>query len=247
MTRKSKRTNRETKSELARRESSIQHFVALVHKLAYRRSPQSVFADFCEISAIALSNPIDTSQRPAREARYVEIAKRFNRKDRNLLAQMFEAVVDALSSSPHDFLGDCLKSVKAGKKSNEQFSNSYEISLLGALVVGGDLTNESINNAGGFVALHDSTCGSGSMSIAFADMLSMKGINYQQVLHVTAQDIDPTSAYMCYVQLSLLMIPATVQIGDSLIGEIRERWVTAPHILGGWNQRLPQSITKPAG
>ena len=43
-----------------------------------------------------------------------------------------------------------------------------------------------------------------------------KGINYQRKMDVVAQDLDWKGVYMCYLQLSLLGIKATVVQGDTL-------------------------------
>ncbi|GBQ21633.1 hypothetical protein AA12717_0951 [Gluconacetobacter sacchari DSM 12717] len=52
-------------------------------------------------------------------------------------------------------------------------------------------------------------------------------------MHVTAIDVDPRAAHMAFVQFSLLHIPATVIVGNSLTLETREYWFTPAHILGG--------------
>lgn len=76
------------------------------------------------------------------------------------------------------------------------------------------------------------------MVIALAEAMHERGMNYQQQLHVTAVDIDERAAHMAYVQFSLMHIPATVYVGNTLTMEIRERWDTPAHILGGWDFRL---------
>ena len=54
------------------------------------------------------------------------------------------------------------------------------------------------------------------MIIATARALMDKGVNYQDCLEVVAQDLDWKTVYMCYIQLSLLGISATVVQGDTL-------------------------------
>lgn len=72
------------------------------------------------------------------------------------------------------------------------------------------------------------------MVIALAEALHRAGVNYQRALHVTATDIDLRCVHMTYVQAVLLHIPAEVQHGDSIRGEVWSRWVTPAHVLGGW-------------
>lgn len=58
----------------------------------------------------------------------------------------------------------------------------------------------------GYICLAEPACGAGGMCIAAAETLFKQGINYQECLHITAQDIDPLCVHMTYVQLSLLHI-----------------------------------------
>ena len=41
------------------------------------------------------------------------------------------------------------------------------------------------------------------MVIAMAEAMGKAGINYQQHLHVVAQDVDSRAVHMCFLQLSL--------------------------------------------
>ncbi|MGR9235045.1 hypothetical protein ACU8NU_26195 (plasmid) [Rhizobium leguminosarum] len=51
-------------------------------------------------------------------------------------------------------------------------------------------------------------------------------------------DIDPRALHMAYIQFSLLHIPATVIVGDSLAMRFREDWHTMAHVMGSWSARL---------
>lgn len=76
------------------------------------------------------------------------------------------------------------------------------------------------------------------MVIAYADMLMEEGINYQQVMHVEAWDVDATAAHMAYIQFSLLHIPAVIVQGNTLTLKQWGAWYTPAHILGDWSRRL---------
>ena len=88
------------------------------------------------------------------------------------------------------------------------------------------------------MTLNEPACGAGAMVIAFADAMLDAKLNPQTQLHATCQDVDPRGVHMCYLQLSLMHIPATVILGNSLSVECREVWHTPAHILGGWDWRL---------
>ena len=64
------------------------------------------------------------------------------------------------------------------------------------------------------------------MILAFAKALNRKGLNYQKMLKVTAQDLDWNSVYMSYVQLSIAGINAVVIQGDTLKAEEPEPYQT---------------------
>ncbi|MGH5832872.1 N-6 DNA methylase, partial [Serratia marcescens] len=67
-----------------------------------------------------------------------------------------------------------------------------------------------------YITLSEPTCGAGGMVIAFAKVMLARGYNPQTQLRADCVDIDPVAARMCYIQLSLLGIPARVVIGNSL-------------------------------
>ena len=68
------------------------------------------------------------------------------------------------------------------------------------------------------------------MVIATALCLRDKGINYQQRLRVVAQDLDWKAVYMCYVQLSLMGIRATVVQGSTLTEPYDARKTDPAHV-----------------
>ena len=77
----------------------------LVTQLAYRHSAWQVFADFVEMGATTFSNAADLAQRDAREARYMEIVRRYNPDEVILFPEMLGALVVGLEEEPEDILG----------------------------------------------------------------------------------------------------------------------------------------------
>jgi hypothetical protein len=68
--------------------------------------------------------------------------------------------------------------------------------------------------------------------------MKQAGIDYRQQVHVIATDLDPRCAHMAYVQLSMLHIPALVQVGNSITREVKDVWRTPAHVEGDWDRRL---------
>lgn len=174
------------------------------------RSPHEVFTDWVEMFAISIQNSCqfwhDDIWRK-RERRYLNIVSRYKGKEIVRFIKMNGLLFDALEKEPTDILGQIYMKTELGSKRTGQFFTPFHISCLCAkLIATGELP----------IKLHEPSCGSGGMIIAVAKELQEKGINYQKELDVVAQDLDRRSAYMCYIQLSLLGIKGTVFQGDSL-------------------------------
>lgn len=68
----------------------------------------------------------------------------------------------------------------------------------------------------GWISANDPACGGGATLIALADALIQRKVNYQQTVFFVGQDINATTALMCYIQLSMLGCAGYVIIGDTL-------------------------------
>lgn len=208
----------------------------LIRESAYRHPLHTVFADFVEMSALAISNAVDLCQREKREARYLEIVKRYNAEEAARFPQMLGCLVMALEGEMRDHLGRLFMAIELGNHWVGQFFTPYELCVLMAKMQLHDAAE--LIEAKGFITMCEPAAGAGAMVIACAQALRDAEINYQQTLHVTAQDLDSTAAQMCYLQMSLLGIPGVVVVGDTLRMEERERWYTPAHIVDGWAWKL---------
>lgn len=211
-------------------------FVGTIRELAYRHRLHEVFRDFCEVSAIAISNSVDLLHRKTREARYLEVVKRYNREEIPKFSELLAHVVMSLEGGMSDVLGELFMHLELGGHWHGQFFTPYEIAKMMALMTMGDVA--PIVEREGFFTLNEPAAGAGAMVIACAEALCEQKVNYQRCMHVTAQDIDATAVHMCYIQLALLHVPAIVVHGNSLSLEEWAHWVTPAHVLGRWDQRL---------
>ena len=140
------------------------------------------------------------------------------------------------------------------------FEDDAEIAVTGAVVLvllAGEVPE---NNAGifddnvveqvektGFITVHDDCCGGGATLIAAAnvarDDLEKAGLNFQNHILFSAQDIEETVALMCYIQLSLLGVAGFVKVGNSLTDSIRNGdslenyWFTPMYFSDVWHTR----------
>ncbi len=213
-------------------------FIKLTHAAGYKHRPHVIFRDFCEIAALTLSNAVDRLQYEQREARYLEIVKGYTREELDRFAQMFACVVESLEWSYRDCLGEIFMGLDLGNHWRGQFFTPYNLSSMMARMTLNDVDQAWLDRHGGILTVCEPAVGAGGMVIAAAEALREKGVNYQQCMHVTAQDIDATAVHMTYIQLSLLHVPAVVLRGNTLTCEVNEHWVTPAHVMGLWDIRL---------
>jgi hypothetical protein len=208
----------------------------LLRQVAHRHNLWAVFRDFVAMAALSLSNVADPAQAKGREAEYMKIVGQYSREEVGQLAQGLAHVVMGLETGHQDFLGSLFMMLELGDAWKGQFFTPYEVSLCMAKV---SMTGaQAFIEKHGFVRVSDPCVGGGAMIIAGAHALLDEGINYQQHMHVVAQDLDLTAVHMAYVQFSLLHIPAVVIHGNSLMNETRSTWCTLAHTMGGWGYKL---------
>lgn len=213
-------------------------FCKLVRANAHRHRVYDVFRDFCELSALSLSNAVDRLHYDRRQARYLEIVGKYEKEEIKRFSQMLACVVEELSRGMRDCLGRLFMGLELGDSGKGQFFTPYEVSRLMASI---SMTGAAeVVKKHGFITLSEPACGAGGMVIAAADALLDAGINYQQSMHVVAIDIDPTACHMAYIQMALLGIPGVVVHGNALLVESWDEWVTPFHVLGRWDERLAQ-------
>ncbi|WP_420213414.1 N-6 DNA methylase (plasmid) [Burkholderia aenigmatica] len=229
--------------------------LGLLNHFSYNHRVSTVFSDFIEMSALAISNAVDRAQYHARETQWSKINGRYSKEEAarfpamlGELTMAFERRVEALQACGEcdgaiplscdlaDVLGATFMALEAGNTRAGQFFTPYEVSVLMA-----DMTLQDVGRTieeNGFVTLLEPAVGAGGMVIAAAEAIHARGFNYQQVMHATCVDVDLRCVHMTYLQLSLLHIPAIVVHGNSLTVEEWSTWYTPAHVLGGWSRRL---------
>ncbi|AKM45352.1 type I restriction endonuclease subunit M [Burkholderia contaminans] len=229
--------------------------VKLIQQFGYSHQTNTVFADFVEMAAIALSNSVDKPQFDSREKRYLEIVGKYQPDEVQRFARMFaeltlsfEHRLGADDDLPPgalpcpgnltDVLGETYMMMGIGNDRAGQFFTPYSISrLMAGISIGG---RSEVIEQDGFMRMQEPACGAGGMVIATADALLSIGQNYQETMHATCIDIDARCVHMTYLQLSMMHIPAVVVHGNALTMEVWGMWYTPAHILGGWRAKLRQ-------
>jgi len=216
-------------------------FLATFRRLSSRQQPWRVWSDFVEMAACAISNSVDRSNYEPREKRYLEIARGYEQSELEQFPKLLACTVQALDQNPEqDFLGDLFQELELSNHWKGQFFTPYNLCKAMA-EISADGLQDRIKEKG-FVTVNDPACGAGALLIAFANVTRSRGVNFQRHVLFVAQDIDPTAAYMCYIQLSLLSCPGYVIVGDTLsrpgLHPENDVWYTPMWFVGGWPMRM---------
>lgn len=209
----------------------------LINQLSYRHSAYRVFSDFVEMSALAFSNSVDKGKFEEREKRYMEIVGKYKKEEVYEFPKLLGMLVNHMEEAPRDVLGEIFHALELHNERKGQFFTPYPICRMMAKMVIAESYDDIISKYG-FITLSEPACGTGAMVIATAHELKDRNINYQQVIHTTATDIDPMCVHAAYVQFSLLHIPAVVVHGDTLRMEEWGHWYTPAHVIGNWDHKL---------
>lgn len=214
---------------------------SLIQQIAYRHSVWNVFSDWVEMMAISISNSCDKVHYEEREKRYMEIVGQYNREELNKFAEAFACLVETLEKTGlHDVLGETFHELELHNKYKGQFfSPSHLCELVGDIAI----NDEPNLSEKGYITVCEPCSGSGAMVLGAAKSMEKKKINYQKKMVVMANDIDLKCVHMCYVQLSLLGIPAVVQHGNGLTLETWSRWYTPIYIVDNWIWREKMTFT----
>lgn len=229
-----------------RHEDYSQLFVKDFMKLAYGRSKWTVWDDFITMFACSISNAVDKSDIhwDTREKMYLSIVKKYKKDELDIFPQLAAYVVEALDENQEqDFLGELFMNLDLSNEHNGQFFTPYNVCDMMAKIT---CDTNSIPETGP-ITINDPACGAGATLIAALNELrkiyEKRGLNFQNYVLATAQDIDQNVGLMCYIQLSLLGVAGFVKIGDSLTEPIQNGddlsnyWFTPMYRSGIWIYR----------
>lgn len=215
----------------------------LLRTLSYRHSTWEVFTDFVEMSALSISNSVDTQHFEEREKQYLHTINKYEKEEREVFPKMFAYLVEALEHelAVHgltDVLGVLFHDLELHNKYKGQFFTPQHIcTMMGKISV--DKNDQAIKEQG-YISACEPCAGSGAMALGFAQAMKECGLNYCGQLVVTATDIDPKCVHMCYIQLALYGIPAVVIHGNTITLEEWSRWYTPLYLLGGWSRKMQE-------
>jgi len=214
-----------------------QELLKTINQLTYSRDTWEIFYDFLEMSAICVSNAVDTLHFDKREEQYIKAISKYTPEHQKLFPKMYANLVLSLEHEFQtggfvDVLGNLFHELELHNKYIGQFFTPQNICTMMGKMLFSENGKAIIENS--YISVLEPACGSGAMILGFAQAVRDCGYNHSQQMFVSAVDIDLKCVYMCYLQLSLYGIPAVIVHGNSLTNEEWSRWHTPVYIIDGW-------------
>lgn len=222
----------------------IQRFVSLFNQTAPDANRWQVFSDFVHMAACSLYNAIHRDE--TFEADYRQRVARYSTEDAHNMSRLLAEVIEGLEFCPTDFLGQIFMNLELGNTRHGQYFTPYNVCYTMSRMTLSDRLSVLTSGERDFITVSDPACGTGGMIVAMAEAMLEAGFNPQKQMMVYCVDIDPVAAMMCYIQLSLMGIPAIVATGNSLTVAIKREMATPMFVLGHWHHRWQAERTRQA-
>lgn len=217
---------------------TVDELLKLLERGLYKVSSHEFLSDIFECGAIAISNRFDMAQAADREARYLQIIKKYEPGMQRLITEIFAKIYLMLTQQINpwigfnDYLGELYMRSETSNSRAGQFFTPYCVSKCYAEVtINPDVIADCIEKDR-ILTLNEPACGAGGMVLAAVDVLYNKyHFNYSRNLLVECSDIDSRCVHMSYLQLGLAGIPAVIYRRNTLTMETWERWETSAYIM----------------
>lgn len=192
---------------------------AFVDAVRFRHDVRSAFDDMLHMWVITIRNSVEPKGDAwsAREAEYLALVSRYDRKIVDVFAGALGAVALASTRGRNDHVGQLYQQIGANVKGLGQFFTPYNVS---SFMASAAFTRESVEEAiaeKGHVLAQEPSCGAGGMVVAMGEALEALGFEPLNHLRVHAVDLDRTCVDMTYVQSHLQRVPCYVEQANALI------------------------------
>ncbi len=222
-------------------------FSRVLKTLSYRHRTDTIWKDFITMFACSISNAVDKAHYHEREKLYFKTIEKYSKEELEMFPTLCAYLVEIMEQNPEqDFLGHMYMKLNLYSDTHGQIFTPYHISnFMAKITIGEDIAAQIKEKE--FISINDPTCGSSVMLIAVINesrkQLSEAGLNFQNHILITGQDIDYIAALMCYIQISLLGAAGYIKIGNSLTEPMVENdstenyWYTPMYFSGIWKTR----------
>lgn len=241
---------------MTRGDDLLKEILKIFESLRYKRDLWSLYSDFLEMLAIAISNSAERFFLPGsyekREQRYLSLAKTYDKYELLKMSEAFNLFVklqdyNLESTGAKDILGGLLMKLGLGDKwAGQFFTPNHVTNFMAKMVYRAEDLKAEIEKKG-FVYASDPAVGGGVTMIGLLNALLDYGLNPQKYLFIECGDLDKRACFMTYIQLATLGIPAIVKNQDTLLGKVFDVWFTPAFYLDGWWFRLKDFKDKDKG
>lgn len=217
--------------------STVDEIDKLIGANSYRVGKSQLISDIFECGALTISNKVDLRQAETREERYLQIIRKYQKPEQELIATAFSKIFALLASVVYDngrfddYLGDLFMRNNQGNDKAGQFFTPFHVSKLAAKMI---LTEQSVRpliEQDKIITINDPCSGSGGMLLASLDTLQNDyGVNYARNCFIDCGDIDARCVHMSYLQLSLSGVPAIIKHQDALTRKLWSVWYTPAYL-----------------
>ncbi|WP_227160350.1 DNA methyltransferase family protein [Enterobacter cloacae] len=209
-------------------------FIKLFNELETGHERFTVFKNFVERIASCLHGSYTGNE--VAGTSFSTIASRYSDDDLRRVTKLLALICAALDAKKGDFLGEVFNLLGLGKSRPELTFIPYEVALSSANEMFSKL--DELMKQQHHIALLDMSCGAGSMAIAIAEVFKQRGYNVHQQLFIQCVDVNPIVTAMCYIQLTVLGIPAEVHTCNSIRLDKHMARHTPAFYAFDWMQRL---------
>lgn len=223
----------------ARLKELRKEFLKGLDRLAPGQNRADTFRRFARLASLAVMSQTakswgDMERHEEFEGKWRRVMESFGKPETVLnreAGELLAVVVAGLEEAQGDFLGFVMEDIAATNKHVGQFFTPRSVARLMAKVnVMEALPEDRV------IGIMDCACGAGVLLIEGVNEILDKGVWPGRVF-AEATDIDEGAYSVCYLQLSLLGIPAKVILGDSLSRKFREWYWTPAAIWFGTAER----------
>ena len=175
----------------------------------------AVFGDFACMAACAYA--LQT-----REEEYLDVAKRYERKELNQFAKAMGFMVNEMEAHPFtDLLGPYFCEVQS-KFSRDAGGEFYTPQEVGRAMAKMSIDSDAVIEAAKPVTINDPAAGSAGLILSLAEEFAKAGAI--DLMRVTCQDISKVACDMAYINTTLWGIPTQIIWGDTLRNSRHKVW-----------------------
>lgn len=99
----------------------------IVRDISHRHSPHQVFSDFCEAAALSFRNAVDLPGRDAREVRYKEVIKRYEKPEYDRFPLMLATLAEGMQDNTFDYMGELFHELELHNTYKGQFFTPFAL------------------------------------------------------------------------------------------------------------------------